>query len=51
MPPKSTKDMEETPQAILDKLANLQDELHTTQANHLALQRDLESRQSVWESK
>jgi len=39
------------PQAILDKLANLQDELHTTQENHLAFQRDLESQLSVWESK
>ena len=47
MPPKSTKDMEEALQAILNKLSNLQDELHTTQANQFALQRDLESRQSV----
>ena len=51
MSPKPTKDMEDTLQAILDKLVNLQHELHTTQENHLALQRDLESRQSVWESK
>jgi len=48
MPPKSTKEMEEALQAIPDKLANLQDALHTIQANQLAFQRDLESRQSIF---
>jgi len=51
MPPKSIKDLEETLQTILDKLAHLQTQIQQTHDNHEtrynALHHTIESRQKI----
>jgi len=49
MPPKPTKDMEDTLQSILDKLATFQTQLHTV--HYQVLQETLEACQAALESK
>jgi len=44
MPPKTTKDIEETLQTIIEKLANLHTQFHTTQETMEACQMALESK-------
>lgn len=55
MPPKPTKDLKETLQSILNKLANLQTQLRTTQEHHegcyLALHQAMETHQTALELK
>ncbi|WVY92185.1 hypothetical protein V8G54_037699 [Vigna mungo] len=54
MPPQLNKDLNETLQSILDKLANLQIQLNTTLENHdggyIAFNQALESRQTALET-
>jgi len=55
MPPKSIKDLEETLQTILDKLAHLQTKIQQTHDHHEtrynSLHHTIESRQKDWDSK
>jgi len=54
MPTKPSKEINDALQSILEKLANLQTKLHTTQEHHegryLALQQALETWQATLES-
>jgi len=54
MPPKSIKDLEETLQTILDKLAHLQTQIQQTHDHHEThyntLHHTIESRQKDWDS-
>jgi len=55
MAPKSIKDLEETLQTILDKLAHLQTQIQQTHDHHEtrynALHHTIESRKKDWDSK